>query len=78
MGACNTAGVPGGHVLPVVQDFSSGPLSATLLNGDAWFIRIGRGGLVHLRGAGGAATVQLPTDTGHRISGPSEARSAAD
>eukprot|EP00969_Alexandrium_andersonii_P318826 14084160-Alexandrium_andersonii.AAC.1 len=55
-GACNTAGVPDGHVLPVTQDFSSGPLSATLLKGDTWFIRIGRSGLVHLKGAGEAAT----------------------
>eukprot|EP00969_Alexandrium_andersonii_P224691 9923344-Alexandrium_andersonii.AAC.1 len=41
--ACNTANVPPGHVLPVEQDFSSGPLSATLPKGDTWFIRIGRG-----------------------------------
>eukprot|EP00969_Alexandrium_andersonii_P131704 5824020-Alexandrium_andersonii.AAC.1 len=32
--ACNTAGVPTGHVLPVEQDLSSGPLSAVLMQGD--------------------------------------------
>eukprot|EP00969_Alexandrium_andersonii_P336928 14892496-Alexandrium_andersonii.AAC.1 len=63
------AGVPDGHVQPVVQDFSPGPLSDTLLKGDTWFIRIGRGGLSHLKGAGEAATVQLPADTWLRISG---------
>eukprot|EP00969_Alexandrium_andersonii_P105085 4636267-Alexandrium_andersonii.AAC.1 len=67
MGACNIAGVPAGHVLPASQDFSSGPLSATLLKGDTWFLRVGRGGLVHLKGAGEAATVQLPADTWIRI-----------
>eukprot|EP00969_Alexandrium_andersonii_P335509 14828296-Alexandrium_andersonii.AAC.1 len=45
MGAANCAGVPAGHVLPVAQDFSSGPLSAMLLKGDAWFLRVGRGGV---------------------------------
>eukprot|EP00969_Alexandrium_andersonii_P093708 4139656-Alexandrium_andersonii.AAC.1 len=67
MGACNTAGVPDGHAFSVVQDFSSGPLSATLLKGDTWFLRVGRGGLVHLKGAGEAAAVQLPADAWIRI-----------
>eukprot|EP00969_Alexandrium_andersonii_P136810 6053266-Alexandrium_andersonii.AAC.1 len=53
-------------------------MSTTLLKGDAWFLRVGRGSLIHLEGAGEAATVQLPADTWIRISGPSESRAAAD
>eukprot|EP00969_Alexandrium_andersonii_P296353 13096434-Alexandrium_andersonii.AAC.1 len=67
--ACNTATVPSGHILPVEQDFSSGPLSAALLKDDTWFIRVGRGGLVHLKGAGEAAAAQFPADAWARICG---------
>eukprot|EP00969_Alexandrium_andersonii_P352794 15438453-Alexandrium_andersonii.AAC.1 len=45
---------------------------------NTWFLRVGRGGLLRLKGAGEAAAAQFPADTWVRISGPSEARAATD